>query len=76
MSEATPKTMRQAIINGIGKTTSVDVLAENIEATVKDYLSQKFTVSFYTAAKLDNKDAGKLVEALWGKIFQEKSDGQ
>lgn len=67
-SEGTPKTMRQAIINGIKdgfkKENAGKPLADAVEAHVRDFLAQKFSVEILSARTAE----ADLLEALFEEI--------
>lgn len=59
----TPKTLREAISNGLTNLVFADDSAEHIEDHVRDYLSQHFAT-----AMLEHPGCDTILSKLWEKI--------
>ena len=59
----TPKTLLEAIQNGISASSAMTPVPDSIKAHVKDFLAQRFNVAMF-----EHDEASKWLDALFKKI--------
>lgn len=65
-NNGTPKSLKEAIANGLAEASYSDkaLLVDTVYVHIKDILAQKFAAAYYTK----NEEALKEMEKLWANI--------